>query len=625
MSPGGVLKSRMSKVAAVAARTALVCAALAMPATAEAAVDTRTVNSTLDPGDGSCATNGCTLREAITELNLDFDTTDQDQINIAFNSFFDHTITLVGSGLTISDPVAIASTGVFSPTVSGNDAVRPFTIPANTPGDDVSISGLAITDGLAPDSGGGAHVGGAISSSFADLTILGAAVRNSSAPGPEGWGGGISARGGSLTILDTTVSGNTARGNGGGIEASDLTIARSTISGNRTTADGFGLGDPGGGIIASGPTLIEKSTISGNHTEGDFAPGGGAAFGGVTTIRDSTVYGNYTQDDESHGGGLFTYGPDPTLSNTIVGGNNVNGTDSTGPDLEGDAAGDDFELDYSLVGNTSSAPIVQSVPGSNILDDNPDLGVLQGNGGPTFTHLPGVTSPVLDKGRSDGSTDQRGLARTADFANISNRAGGDATDIGSVEIQIAPPTFISTSPPSPSSDDTPAILGTAQDGTVRLSTDPGCTTATQTGAPTADEDFAASGIVVNPVPHNATTTFYGSVSTAYGNSLCSSGPFPGTISYTQADPVLLAPDLLAPSTTLGSVKINRSTRKAKFTFSSNEPGSTFLCKIDKKAFASCSSPKKYKKLKRGKHKFQVQAKDAAGNLDGSPAVKKFRI
>jgi Ca2+-binding RTX toxin-like protein len=37
------------------------------------------------------------------------------------------------------------------------------------------------------------------------------------------------------------------------------------------------------------------------------------------------------------------------------------------------------------------------------------------------------------------------------------------------------------------------------------------------------------------VPHNATTTFYGTLDTAYGTSLCSSGPFPGSISYTHQE------------------------------------------------------------------------------------------
>ena len=54
-------------------------------------------------------------------------------------------------------------------------------------------------------------------------------------------------------------------------------------------------------------------------------------------------------------------------------------------------------------------------------------------------------------------------------------------------------------------------------------------------------------------------------------------------------------------------------------------GSTFLCKLDRKAFAKCKSPKTYKNLKPGKHKFQVKARDKQGELDPTPAVKKFKI
>ena len=62
-----------------------------------------------------------------------------------------------------------------------------------------------------------------------------------------------------------------------------------------------------------------------------------------------------------------------------------------------------------------------------------------------------------------------------------------------------------------------------------------------------------------------------------------------------------------------------------FEFSSNETGSTFLCKLDKGKFAKCKSPKTYKNLKPGKHKFEVKASDAQGEADPSPVVKKFKI
>ena len=82
-------------------------------------------------------------------------------------------------------------------------------------------------------------------------------------------------------------------------------------------------------------------------------------------------------------------------------------------------------------------------------------------------------------------------------------------------------------------------------------------------------------------------------------------------------------DKTPPETTIGSKKIRGTT--AKFTFSSSEPGSSFQCKLDKRAFRPCSSPKKYKHLSDGKHKFKVGAVDAAGNVDPSPAKTKFKI
>jgi hypothetical protein len=63
----------------------------------------------------------------------------------------------------------------------------------------------------------------------------------------------------------------------------------------------------------------------------------------------------------------------------------------------------------------------------------------------------------------------------------------------------------------------------------------------------------------------------------------------------------------------------------KFKFSSSDAGSTFECKLDKKPFKRCKSPKKYKKLKPGKHVFKVRAVDKAGNVDPTPAKKKFKV
>ncbi len=66
-------------------------------------------------------------------------------------------------------------------------------------------------------------------------------------------------------------------------------------------------------------------------------------------------------------------------------------------------------------------------------------------------------------------------------------------------------------------------------------------------------------------------------------------------------------------------------RTAKFKFTSSEQGSTFRCKLDRKPVKPCRSPKKYKKLKPGKHVFKVFAVDRAGNEDPTPAKRKFRV
>ncbi len=61
-----------------------------------------------------------------------------------------------------------------------------------------------------------------------------------------------------------------------------------------------------------------------------------------------------------------------------------------------------------------------------------------------------------------------------------------------------------------------------------------------------------------------------------------------------------------------------------FKFKSTLGGSSFECKLDKGKFKKCRSPKTYKKLKPGKHVFQVRA--AKGGVgDPTPAKRKFTV
>jgi len=77
------------------------------------------------------------------------------------------------------------------------------------------------------------------------------------------------------------------------------------------------------------------------------------------------------------------------------------------------------------------------------------------------------------------------------------------------------------------------------------------------------------------------------------------------------------------------VKVNHKKHIAKVTFKGADPGHSskglrFKCKLDRKAFKSCRSPKLYKHLRHRKHKVQVKAIDKAGNVS-KPAKRKFKV
>jgi hypothetical protein len=63
---------------------------------------------------------------------------------------------------------------------------------------------------------------------------------------------------------------------------------------------------------------------------------------------------------------------------------------------------------------------------------------------------------------------------------------------------------------------------------------------------------------------------------------------------------------------------------AKFAFGSDEIGAGFECKLDRSPFRSCASPYR-KKVKAGKHQFQVRAIDTQGQADWTPAVFRWRV
>ncbi len=221
------------------------------------------------------------------------------------------------------------------------------------------------------------------------------------------------------------VSHNTGHGVQGG---GPLEIEGSTVSDNDRS-----------GVVPSNDLTLSDSTVAANNY-GVFSVNNGAV-----TIQDSTISGN-THTGIGVNGSLH-------LEGSIVAGNNSGGSDvglynGTGTLTE----------NFSLIGNPSNPPL-ESGSGDNLNGQDPQLGALADNGGPTKTMKPAGTSPVVDKGKDFTGTgqDQRGIA-TFDNAGIANAAGGDGRDIGAVELQA--PTVSSLSADHGNAGDALTITGT---------------------------------------------------------------------------------------------------------------------------------------------------------------------
>jgi len=81
--------------------------------------------------------------------------------------------------------------------------------------------------------------------------------------------------------------------------------------------------------------------------------------------------------------------------------------------------------------------------------------------------------------------------------------------------------------------------------------------------------------------------------------------------------------------TLVEVNVNHRAGTARVRFHGTDPvhgrkGLRFKCKLDRKRFASCRSPKLFKHLSHGKHVIQVKAIDRAVNAS-KPVKRKFRV
>ncbi len=178
----------------------------------------------------------------------------------------------------------------------------------------LTINDSTVTDNSAPRLGGGI-------ADYGTLTVNNSAVTDNHALGT--YGGGIAVFSGapfsapfsaSLTVKDSTVSGNTAFQNGGGIAdvASTVTLNNCDVTGNSAYLyNGGGLNNHGGNLT------ISHSRVSGNSSNG--SGGGIYNFAGASaTVSDSSLSGN----SAFFGGGICNVGT-LMLSNSTLSGNSA--------------------------------------------------------------------------------------------------------------------------------------------------------------------------------------------------------------------------------------------------------------------------------------------------------------
>ncbi len=232
---------------------------------------------------------------------------------------------------------------------------------------------------------------------------------------------------GTLRINNSIISGNKVNapdGTGGGISndtpygtvggPTTLILSNSTISNN--------IASKGGGIYNIGTFEVKDSTISGNRAT---SQGGGITFitGSASPfstgmLLDCTVYGNIAGE----GGGIWTENLEKSslmIGNSIVAGNHA----YLGPDSTGSLV----TLGYNLISNRSSTtffglPQVEATDELNVpfadLKIDPEL---RDNGGSTKPHVPTLAlfpgSPAINVIPRDACnlgidpTDQRGVKR----------------------------------------------------------------------------------------------------------------------------------------------------------------------------------------------------------------------
>ena len=360
-------------------------------------------------------------------------------------------------GFTVSFAVQAAILTVTNTNDNGPGSLRQALVNANV-GDTIDATGVSgvitITSGkllvnrsvtingagadlLAVDGNGSRTVFDV--ESIGPVTISDITIKNAHGNfGGEIFNGGV----GTLTIIDGALSGNTANDGGAVYNGGTLNVVNSTISGNTAATEAAG--------IYNAVTLtIINSTFSNNG-----AQIAGAIFNSRTlVITNSTITNNRS---------VFLAGGVVNLNNFQIG-NTILNEGPASANIYNNSSGLVMSRGYNL--SSDDAFGILTGPGDQIQTD-PKLAPLQNNGGHTLRHalLPG--SPAIDAGDPNftprPSFDQRGpgflgiVGGRIDKGAFEVQNGGKATPTptvtpGSTPSPTATPKATATPKPSPTS------------------------------------------------------------------------------------------------------------------------------------------------------------------------------
>jgi len=404
-----------------------------------------TVTKTADANDGTCdsdcslreaiaASNAVPGAVLIPAGTYKLTIADADQFQNEYNNATGSLDALHGMG--------IYGAGMQQTIIDANNLGRALDldpISSQTTHASFAIGDLTITNGHAVSTltnpGGG---GGLLLYSNSDYFGLErVALTSNHSDVPSGGGATINSPG---TIRDSVFSNNVAAAyGGGGLSAGTnsgryMEISGSTFSSNSVTDPAAGHG---GGIDAFATLRINNSTISGNHAIGN---GGGINLygsGSSLHVASSTVVLNTAQTNPSHsggGGGGLTLDTDQADPNSIVDSIIAYNTTANSTDPQDCLIFTDNSLLTSsynhvatIVGTTEFGIAPCQFAGlGDVTGSDPGVShVLANNGGLTPTHALLSNSPAQDSGDPTGCKDAAGMSldndqRGAGFPRVSN-------------------------------------------------------------------------------------------------------------------------------------------------------------------------------------------------------------